>query len=761
MNDPREDKPNGFNIKGLRRRLHDMIFNCGLSADEYAEIQHLIRERNMRMSDIVSNMMICLSALYILIVAFVNRELLGPYLFLLAGAAAVRAFRRFLTKSIIYSYLQISVLLCYALILTFHPVNVTNPATSMVVYLALMPLTINDRPVRMLSFTTIFSGVYVAGLFMLKSQPILSTDLMNIATFWALGSALYITMSNRNIKEIYYSKKAAESDRLREEKLVAERANEAKSEFLANMSHEIRTPINAILGMNEVVLRDSRAMCEKPPADDLGTRTAFGNINNCAANIESAGKNLLAIVNDILDFSKIEAGRLGIDVAEYRLAYLLNDLCAVTERKARAKGLRFSVNAAESLPGVFEGDEQHIRQIVGNLLDNAVKYTESGEVSLSVGCEGGEALKFTIGDTGMGIRPEDLELIFTKFTRADRDRNVTVAGTGLGLAITKSLVEMMDGTITVDSEYGSGSVFTAVIPQKVVSGEKLGDFRRTSRGTGGNGTYRELFRAPGARILAVDDTPMNLKVIKSLLKSTGVSIDTADSGAAAIELAAKERFDVILMDQRMPEMSGTEAMKAIRQADGGRVPIICVTADAVAGARSHYISEGFDDYLAKPVNGRQLEEILMKYLPDDLLALPEEIPADEQTDSAAGERPGGKVLDKLDSCGISTETGLGYCMEDYEFYCEMLGDFSAQSEEVLGKLEGYRDSGDLENYRILIHSMKGTSKTVGAVTLSVMAKDLQQAAEEKDEGYIASHGKMFAAAYRRIAKGINEALKGA
>ena len=413
---------------------------------------------------------------------------------------------------------------------------------------------------------------------------------------------------------------------LLEEKVRAESANMAKSDFLANMSHEIRTPINAVMGMNEMILREGRKAQEiKDGTTSFQIRDSLKNIVIYAGDVENASHNLLAIVNDILDFSKIEAGRMDLVEAHYQLSSLLVDISNMVHLKARDKKLDFDIDVDRSLPDDFCGDETRVRQIFTNLLNNAVKYTENGSIGFNLRGEkkdrGNIVLIAQIKDTGIGIRQEDVDKLFVKFERLEMERNSTVEGTGLGLVITKRLLDMMGGSISVESEYGRGSVFTVRIPQKIVADLPVGDFQaRFEANVLEAKAYHESFRAPKAHILIVDDTRMNLTVVTNLLKNTGIQIDTATSGKSAVDMSERYYYDLILMDQRMPEMDGTEAMHLIREAENGKsreVPIICLTADAVVGAREKYMAEGFSDYLTKPVDSTALEKMLMKYLPED------------------------------------------------------------------------------------------------------------------------------------------------
>lgn len=538
-------------------------------------------------------------------------------------------------------------------------------------------------------------------------------------------------------------KKAYEAKTLKLEKEAADQANQAKSRFLADMSHEIRTPINAVLGMNEMILRESlQARNMGKPSTDA-SRSAFSNIISYSQNIESAGNNLLAIINNILDFSKIEAGRMDIVEGQYNLSSLLNDLSNMFYFKAKEKNLDFVIDVDESLPDKLFGDEVRVRQVITNILNNAVKYTEHGMVKLTLrGDLHGPAepeqnidLRIEVQDTGVGIRPEDMDKLFTKFQRLDLKKNSTVEGTGLGLAITRRLLKMMGGNIELNSEYGKGSVFTITIPQKIVSSEPIGDFQTRFQTNVMEATsYRESFRAPEARILIVDDTKMNLTVAEGLLKNTAIQIDTACGGEKAVELAQTNAYDLILMDQRMPKMDGTEALHLIRaQTDGANreTPVICLTADALIGARERYLEEGFTDYLTKPIDGLTLEQMLIKYLPDEKVQIKQETEHDKE--EAENVETGNSLFESLGAAGIDTQTGLRYCQNDEALYETLLNEYAQGADEKSRGLQEYYDARDWKNYAVLVHSLKSSSRMIGAVSLSEMAAKLETAADEGQE----------------------------
>ncbi len=539
--------------------------------------------------------------------------------------------------------------------------------------------------------------------------------------------------------------KTNEREELEAAKLLAERSNEAKSEFLANMSHEIRTPINAVLGMNEMIFREGLQARDELSEDREEIKKIFSDICNYAGNIDSAGKNLLSIINDILDFSKIEAGKMELVDNDYQLSSVLNDVSNMISFKARSKGLEYDVEVDENLPDVLHGDEVRVRQIITNLLNNAVKYTETGKVVLSVSEEESKtegeketSLKISVTDTGIGIRHEDKDRLFRKFERMDIEKNSTIEGTGLGLAITGSLLEMMGGSIKVDSHYGHGSTFTAVIPQKVVSDEPIGDFReKYEKSISSLKVKKEQFHAPDANILVVDDTTMNLTVVKGLLRKTGINIDTALGGEESIRKAHMYKYDIILMDQRMPKMDGITAMHHIKEDRDGKntdTPFICLTADAISGARERYISEGFNDYLTKPIDSGDLEDIMIKYLPAGKI-----LQASEENMPATG-IPGADKLQKEEKMSDSAKSinpklidrsiGIKYCEGDEDFYAELLSEYMNESVKKSEAITKCYEEKDWDEYGVYVHSLKSTSRMIGAVGLAEIAARMEAAAKE-------------------------------
>lgn len=406
--------------------------------------------------------------------------------------------------------------------------------------------------------------------------------------------------------------------------IAANQANEAKSQFLSTMSHDIRTPMNAIVGMNEMILRNSH--------DE--------EILTYANNIKMAGTTLLAIIKDILDFSKIEAGKMELVLESYNFVSLLNDLVNMVTCKAEEKGLFFELNVDRNIPRVLIGDEIRIKQIITNILSNAVKYTKEGGITFTITSTKSDKrqdeviLHVEIKDTGVGIKKEDLDKLFIAFERIEEKKNRDVEGTGLGMAIAQSFLNMMGSKINVESEYGVGSVFSFELRQTVVDWEAIGEYEEAFKQfRSEQKAYKSKFEAPEAKILIVDDTEINLKVLISLLRETKIQIDTADSGDACISKFKTKHYDIIFLDHMMPGKDGIETIKEMRtlkDTANENTPVICLTANAISGMREKYIEAGFDDYLTKPIDTVKLENMILNYLSPDLVVLNNE---DKRTES--------------------------------------------------------------------------------------------------------------------------------
>ena len=426
-----------------------------------------------------------------------------------------------------------------------------------------------------------------------KANTLILDD-TNVGTLYALGDD---TEQYRYMSE------------LRKQRELAEEASKAKSQFLANMSHEIRTPINAILGMDEMVLRTST---EKEVLD-------------YAEDIQTSGRTLLALINDILDFSKVEEGKMEIIPVQYEPGAMKNDLVNMVRERAMQKGLSINVEFDNNIPRLLKGDEIRLKQCALNLLTNAVKYTKEGNIGLKIGYAKEDdshiRLDFTISDTGAGIRKEDMDNLFSPFSRIDEKKNRNIEGTGLGISITKRLLELMGSELKVQSEYGKGSVFSFSVKQEVLNWDASGNYDgKYDMGDRKKPEYKELFHAPDANILVVDDIKMNLTVITKLLRKTQIRIDTARSGPEAIAMAKDKAYDIIFIDHLMPDMDGIETLGHMKEQQCPGDPVyIALTANAISGAREMYLDAGFVDYVSKPVEGEKLEKLIKSYLPPEKL----------------------------------------------------------------------------------------------------------------------------------------------
>ena len=507
------------------------------------------------------------------------------------------------------------------------------------------------------------------------------------------------------------------NENLKNAVIAAESANKSKSQFLSNMSHEIRTPINAILGMNEMILRESEDQ----------------NILEYAENIRSAGNSLLGIVNDILDFSKIEAGKMDIIPVEYSLSSLLNDLVNMVQKRAEDKNLEFYIEADENLPSDLFGDEIRIKQIITNILTNAVKYTEKGSVTLKVNFKKISDEKIllcvSVKDTGIGIKAEDLKKLFSAFERIEEKRNRTIEGTGLGMNITQRLLEMMNSKLEVSSVYGEGSEFYFEIEQKIINDYPIGNFVENYRHSlSQHKKYKEKFTAPTAKILVVDDTVMNLTVVKGLLKPTKIKIETAESGYECLKLIEHKKFDIIFLDHRMPGIDGIETLKRMKTLEKNlnkKTPVISLTANAVSGARKMYLDAGFEDYLTKPIDSVKLEDLLIKYLPAEKIKFSE-----ENGENSSEEE---KIPNWLkDVSGLKIEDGIANC-GGISAYMDALTVFAQSIISGAKEIAEFYKEGDIKNYTIKVHALKSSARVIGANELSEKAKRLEYAG---NSGYI-------------------------
>ncbi|MCM1541754.1 MAG: response regulator [Blautia sp.] len=579
---------------------------------------------------------------------------------------------------------------------------------------------------------------------------------------------------------------------------TAREASRAKTEFLANMSHEIRTPINGILGYNEMIMRETK---ESATAE-------------YAINIQAAGRTLLSIVNDILDFTDIEKGELTLEQEPYFVLSLLQDILTYAEYNVRKKNLELRVDIDENLPRQLSGDLVRLMQIYNNLISNAVKYTMEGFVEIHIGWEktgdNTGIVEAVIRDSGIGMREEDVRRISESFSRFDPRRTRNVQGIGLGLSIVTRLLDLMGSSLRIESEYGKGSAFSFRLEQAVMEEAPVGKLVPADTNMLMMRYGEEEFTAPSARILAVDDNAMNLDLFRRIMRETEALIDTANNGEEALELLERNSYHMVFMDHMMPVMDGMEALKKIREKGLCRnTPIIALTANAVAGEKQGYLDAGFDDYLSKPIVGRQLKDMVRLRLPGELLIKQkskgqlgiqdtafvdkkasrltgqmhqtvekrEQSVEDIRRMAGSADLPGmsgwpeadtglltrsdrvqevnSGLLARLDGV-LDTALGMEYCCDSEEFYQEMLSSYiENQKYQAIG--EAYEKE-DWDNYRILVHALKSTSLSIGAVSLSEQAKALEMAAKEGDIASIRDNHEKIMADYRDVLNELNAAI---
>ncbi|WP_408069594.1 response regulator [Butyrivibrio sp. JL13D10] len=636
--------------------------------------------------------------------------------------------------------------LAFTVKLMFMELSIAVPIASTINYYSktMIGTPIGQLASYMLKFTDTTDENRTEYLQTVKASPINTHDEIT-----ELYYAMMITLN----EVTGYIERIQEEQRLKEDLRVAEAASEAKSSFLSNMSHEIRTPINAVLGMNEMILRES----------DEQQTIEYANT------IQSAGNTLLSLVNDILDFSKIEAGKMEILPVQYNLSSVINDLVNMISRRASDKGLELKVVVDEDIPDLLYGDEIRIKQCATNILTNAVKYTEKGSVTLEFSykemADSSIALTVRVVDTGIGIKEEDIQKLYSPFERIEEIRNRSIEGTGLGMSIVKKLLALMDTRLVVKSVYGEGSDFSFTVLQKVCDPEPIGDFEKRYKETvSTRKAYHESFTAPSARILVVDDTSMNLTVIKGLLKKTLVQIKTAQSGKEALRLVTDEKYDLIFLDHRMPEMDGIETLAAMKELpDNLNNDTICIalTANAVAGAREYYLDAGFADYISKPIDPARLENMLIQYLPAEKVALAgdsdnakrdagldgnsgnsmqdagfEGISGSSMQDAGLEEDSGNSIRDassggnspamrKLKEFkGIDIDVAIRNC-GDEELALEVIEDFKSNLSDKYKMIKEYESAGDIKNFTIQVHSLKSSARIIGAEALSEQAEALE------------------------------------
>ena len=555
---------------------------------------------------------------------------------------------------------------------------------------------------------------------------------------------MFFTIENPDMRMIQQLELAKEK---------AEQASRAKTDFLSSMSHEIRTPLNAIVGFSDCIM-DAKSLDEA---------------KENAKDIINASDTLLEIVNGILDISKIEAGKVEIIDSKYNAKKLFEGLAKMIEIKARDKGLEFTYKIADDLPKTLYGDHANLKKVITNLLSNACKYTEKGYVHYEVNCVNAEKatkLIISVEDSGRGIKKENIDKMFTKFQRLDEDKNTTIEGTGLGLAITKQLIELMGGKIIVHTVYGEGSKFTVVINQTIKNEEQEK-----------NDQVQSTLDLYNIKILIVDDTPLNLKVAKKLLEKFNANmITTCESGYECIsKIKNKDKFDIILLDDMMPKMSGVETLKKLKEIDDFNTPVIALTANAISGMREKYISDGFSDYLAKPIEKDQLIEVLNRIIKENFIQHdtkdnieenniippspikidhiePIEVLSNEietipvvQLEEKSSEKYDENYLRKN---GVDMNHALEL-LGDMEMYNMTIQDFSKEIDEKWNNILKYKNENNMSEYAILVHSLKSDCKYLGFMTLADISYQHELKSKENDSNYVQEHFQELESEYQK------------
>lgn len=630
-------------------------------------------------------------------------------------------------------------------------------ATVVCVFMILFPAVFFNSNGYLSGMPTFFVFAVTISVFMLRERAALAVTVLELAIYVGLCFYAYynpesvrpFTSEAAMLRDIvvsfvvvsislgiimYYHfrmnyEQQRELEKAREEAVAL---SKVKSTFLTNISHEIRTPINVVLGMNEMILRESTS----------------DQILRYAANIQTAGKTLLSLINNILDIAKIESGKFELVYENYKTADLIFDLVVIGRESAAKQGLVFQTQVDRSLPSVLHGDAFHIKRVVVNFLSNAVKYTNEGFVTLGFSWrqEGAHTwLSISVKDTGIGIDPNDLERLFQSFTRGELPSHRVIEGSGLGLAIARELTDLMGGKIHVESKVGYGSTFTLEVPQAVVDPTPIGRWESKQVAVTAE---RTSFIAPAARILLVDDNQENLEVMKTLLKESLSQIDTALSGRECLALAERHRYDLILMDYMMPDLDGLETLKLLRQR-GVETPVIAVTANILPGTKETLMEAGFAAFLTKPVLWNHLEQVLLELLPAELIQL-------KHKETPVNEEIAAELHQKLLPFGLSVTEGLKYVNGDLGQYKAISGIFREHSDESRKEIADMLETEDFAGLTYAVHSLKSKALAVGALELSKQAAAMEEHLRRGDTLYVKVAMPFLMFTWDRVVAGLKE-----